>query len=537
MHEFNSILLSAGGLGLFLLGMVIMTDNLKKLAGDSIRAALFRFTQTPSSGALTGALTTAIVQSSSATTVAAVGFVGAGLMTFSNSLGVIFGANIGTTITGWMVALLGFKFSIDALAFPIILVGIILRLFTKNKWAYTGLAFAGFGLIFVGIDTMQLAMQGMRDILDFSQLPANNLIGQLQLLALGLIFTAITQSSSAGVAITLTALFSGVIEFEQAAALVIGMDVGTSVTSLMATIGGSVNAKRTGYSHVIYNFLTAILALLLITPYISLWEMAEAGSINQHAEIALVAFHTLFNTIGVLLILPFTQHFSKIMKRLVPQSTEEYVKQLDYKLLSMPGMALTAVQNTLIELSKALLDELHFLMSRQKPKEFRSNLIQLQQDLDETQFYLDSVHLNQKEVVLWSRLTSMIHLLDHLQRLHERCEEEDDRAEASKHFIALHTLSSRLEMDLNKLQDKFKNGMWSEAVEITHSLHKSIHDNADDYRHGMVERMGQGLVTADECWDALEAIRWMERVSNHLYRMSYYLETMLLESGNLPGTE
>ena len=537
MSELNSILYTAGGLGLFLLGMVLMTEYLKKLAANRIRSALFKYTKTPYSGALTGAISTAVVQSSSATTVAAVGFVGAGLMTFSNSLGVVFGANIGTTITGWMVALLGFKFSIDVLALPIIFIGVMMRLFLKRSWSHLGLVLAGFGLIFVGIDTMQLAMQGMRDILDFSQLPANNLIGQLQLLALGLIFTAITQSSSAGVAITLTALFSGVIEFEQAAALVIGMDVGTSVTSLMATIGGSINAKRTGYSHVIYNFLTAILALLLITPYISLWEMVELGSINQHAEIALVAFHTLFNTVGVLLILPFTQHFSKFMKRLVPQSTEEYVKQLDYQLLSMPGMALTAVQITLIELSKALLNELNFLMSRQKPKNFRSNLIQLQQDLDQTQFYLDAVHLSQNEVNLWSRLTSMIHLLDHLQRLHERCEEEDDRAEASKQFIALHKLSNRLEMDINELQNAFKNGMWSEAVEITQSLYNTIHDNAEGYRHGMVERMGQGLVTADECWDALEAIRWMERVSNHLYRISYYLEKMLLESGNLPYTE
>lgn len=509
-----------------------MTDHLKRLAGDRIRAALFNYTKTPTSGAVTGAVTTALVQSSSATTVAAVGFVGAGLMTFTNSLGIIFGANIGTTITGWMVALLGFKFSIDALALPIIFVGAVMRLFLKGKWANLGLVLAGFGLIFVGIDTMQGAMQNMRDILDFSQLPANNLAGQLQLLLLGLIFTIITQSSSAGVAVTLTALFSGIIQFEQAAALVIGMDVGTTVTSLMATIGGSVNAKRTGYSHVIYNFATAALALLLITPYIATWEYFSEGAITENAEIALVAFHTLFNTIGVLLILPLTSQFERLMRWLVPQATEDSIKGLDYQLLEAPELALQAVQTTLVKLTKALLNELGFLMSRNPDKNFQSDLIQLQQDLDQTQFYLDSIHLTQQDSHVWNRLTAMIHILDHLQRLHERCEEEDDRAEASKQFVSLHSLSEQLDQDIRLLTSYIANNNWQSAVQITQQLYSQINEQAEDYRQTMVNDMGQGLISAEQCWDALEAIRWMERVSNHLYRISYYLQEALLESGS-----
>lgn len=532
MQEINHVLYTLGGLGLFLLGMVIMTDYLKKLAGNRIRAALFNYTKTPVSGAITGAVTTAVVQSSSATTVAAVGFVGAGLMTFTNSLGIIFGANIGTTITGWMVALLGFKLSIEMLALPVVLIGILMRLFLKGKWSNLGLVLAGFGLIFVGIDTMQSAMQGMKDILDFSKLPANNLIGQLQLLALGFVFTVITQSSSAGVAVTLTALFTGLVQFEQAAALVVGMDVGTTITSLMATIGGSINAKRTGYSHVLYNLITAFLALLIIAPYISIWEYFAVGAIYQYAEIALVAFHTLFNVIGVLLVLPFTEYFSRFMKWLVPQATEDFIYRLDSQLIAEPKMALAAVQLTLLDLAKALLNELHFLISREPKKDFQSDLIQLQQDLDQTQFYLDSIHLDQKDHHLWNRLTSMIHTLDHLQRLHERCEEEDDRAEASKQFATLQQVSGRLEADICSLQSYFYNQLWPEAVSLTQALYDEIHAGAEGYRHTMVDNMGQGLISADECWDALEAIRWMERVSNHLYRISYYLKKMLLDSGS-----
>ena len=140
-----------GGLGLFLLGMIIMTEGLRELAGDMIRSALMRFTSSPVTGAATGAISTAILQSSSATTVAAVGFVGAGLMTFDSSLGIIFGANIGTTITGWLVALFGFKLKLGTIMLPLILAGAILRLFAAGRLSSTGYALAGFGLIFVGI--------------------------------------------------------------------------------------------------------------------------------------------------------------------------------------------------------------------------------------------------------------------------------------------------------------------------------------------------------------------------------------------------
>lgn len=247
----STIIGVAGGLGIFLLGMIILTDNLHKLAGDQLRAALLRFTRTPVTGAMTGAVATALVQSSSATTVAAVGFVGAGLMSFSNALGIVFGANIGTTITGWMVALLGFKLSLGLLVLPLILLGVLLRFFLGGRWAYAGMALAGFALIFVGIDTMKDAMMHLRDILDLSGLPSGSLLAKIQLLLLGFVVTGITQSSSAGVAITLTALYSGILQFEQAAALVIGMDVGTTMTSAIASIGGTIGAKRTGFSHVI----------------------------------------------------------------------------------------------------------------------------------------------------------------------------------------------------------------------------------------------------------------------------------------------
>jgi len=267
MIDFSKILVIVtllGGLGIFLIGLIIMTKGLQSLAGDTLRNAMLHFTKSPYSGALSGAIMTTLLQSSSATTVAAVGFVGAGIISFSQSLGIIFGANIGSTFTGWLVAIFGFKFNLETFVLPFIFLGAILKLFAKENVASAGFTLAGFGLIFVGIDTMQESVKGFETILTPDILPMDSIGGRLFLIGIGIVVTMITQASSAGIAMTLTLLYGGAVNFEQAAALVIGMDVGTTVTAAMATIGANINAKRTGFSHVIYNLLSAIFAFLFI---------------------------------------------------------------------------------------------------------------------------------------------------------------------------------------------------------------------------------------------------------------------------------
>jgi len=310
LENIEPILQSLGGLGLFLLGIIIMTDGLGNLAGKTMRSALMRFTHSPVSGALTGIITTIVLRSSSATTVAAVGFVGAGLISFSESLGIIFGANIGTTFTGWIVVLLGFKLQLGNIMMFFVFLGALLRLFAKNRLATFGYVLAGFSIIFVGIAMMQDGMGSFANFINPDMLPQDTWTGRLKLVAMGIIFTVITQSSSAGVAVALSALFAGAINFEQAAALVIGMDVGTTITATLATIGQSIEARRTGFSHVIYNIMTAIGAFFLITPFTMAIESFFPDIISSNAEISLVAFHTTFNFIGLVFILPFTINFA-----------------------------------------------------------------------------------------------------------------------------------------------------------------------------------------------------------------------------------
>ena len=504
-----------------------MTDGLRALAGSAVRAALMRFTRSPLSGAVTGAVSTAILQSSSATTVAAVGFVGAGLITFSASLGIIFGANIGTTITGWLVALLGFKLNLGTVILPVILVGTILRLFGNGRAANIGYALAGFGLIFVGISLMQQGMSGLTDIITPEALPADTLIGRLQLVALGILFTMITQSSSAGVAATLTALFVGAITFEQAAALVIGMDVGTTVTAVMASIGGSVAARRTGLSHVIFNLFTACGALILITPYTLLWEYLSPGALSSNAEIALVAFHTSYNTLGVMVILPFTGRFAHLIEKLLPAKKPSYTGRLGEGLLEQPALALTAVQASIHDELLALLRHVNAMLGDSLMGR-RADLAELQAALDETYAYVDRIHLHETQGAEWERMLGIVHTLDHMQRLHERCEEEEDRAITARGSAELSDYGRTMVKTINGLFNDIETQSWTEAAERADKTAVYIHDQVEPLRQSILAKIASHEIDVPQGTGRLEAIRWLKRVSKHVARiMQHYGEAVL----------
>ncbi|MEM9483719.1 MAG: Na/Pi symporter [Cyanobacteria bacterium P01_F01_bin.116] len=525
----TTIIHAIGGLGLFLLGMIVMTDGLRTLAGNVMRRALMRFTRNSLSGVMTGAVTTAILQSSSATTVATVGFVSAGLISFSGALGIIFGANIGTTFTGWLVAILGFKLKLATAVLPFLFMGASLKLFTKGRWASLGYAIAGFGLIFVGISAMQDAMGGLAGVITPEQLPPDTLMGRLQLVALGLLTTVITQSSSAGVAATLAALYAGAVNFNQAAALVIGMDVGTTVTAIMATLGGSVSARRTGLSHVVYNVWTASLALILITPYTGVWQQIAPGQLTQNAEIALVAFHTCFNIVGVMTILPFTRQFARLMVRLVPNKGPVYTEGLSGGLLEQPTLALNAVQASMQTEMTALLKHVAAILG--DPTGQRVDLTELQTALDETHAYLDQIHLKAGVSPMWERLVNMIHALDHLQRIHERCEEDEDRAKTAQTAMELIEEKNLLIESIGKIMGLIQTNRWQSAVDCARATSKQIHHKVEPYRAATINQIATGQLDVLTGTEHLEAIRWLRRVSKHIRRMTHHMTQAILATG------
>ncbi len=248
-----------GGLGLFLLAIGMMTDGLKLAAGNALRTLLAKWSKTPLRGVMSGAAMTALVQSSSAVTVASLGFVNAGLLSMRHALGIVYGANIGTTMTGWLVALVGFKINIQVIALPMIGAGMLLKLLRPNsRLASAGVALAGFGLFFVGIDTLKLAFEGMVSTFDLGQFTASGVSGFLLYLALGFAMTVLTQSSSASIALTITAATSGMVGIYAAGAMVIGANIGTTSTAIFASIGATSSAKRVASAQVIFNVATAI---------------------------------------------------------------------------------------------------------------------------------------------------------------------------------------------------------------------------------------------------------------------------------------
>lgn len=517
----TSILNTLGGLGLFLLGMVILTDGLRAMAGDAVRRVLMRFTSSPTSGAITGAITTVILQSSSATTVTAVGFVGAGLMSFSQALGVIFGANFGTTLRGWVIVLLGFKLQLGLIFMPIILLGALLKLLTRNQLAYIGFALAGFGLIFVGIDMMQSGMKNMTDIITPDVFPADTWNGRAQLLFTGIVFTVITQSSGAGVAAALAALFAGAINFPQAAVLVIGMDVGTTFTAAVATIGGTVGARRTGFSHVIFNLLSGALALLLLTPYMQLMEIFTSGILTSDAEFSLVAFHTGFNLLSVLLVLPFAQQFAQLIEKLFPEHAPIFTHGLEPSLLKEPGIALTASRAAVQDEFLALLSQVHGLLSGINNN--KTDLTELKTALDKTHDYIDHIHLQERDTPHWSQLMALIHSLDHLQRLHERCEEDADRAHTAQHAAALSALVSDMRRNLDSIMYELSGQNSQHARSLAAQNLHLIDIHAETLRSEFMSQVASGKLSVAEGTDHLEAIRWLQRVSMHVDRVCHHL--------------
>ncbi len=510
--------------------MIILTDGLRELVGDSMRAALMRFTHSPVSGVITGATSTAMLQSSSATTVTAVGFVGVGVITFQEALGIILGANIGTTMTGWFVVMLGFKLKLGTIVLPLVFLGAILRLFGSGRLAASGYAIAGFGLIFVGITMMQQGMSGLENFISPEQLPGGSIGGRLLLVGIGIVTTLITQSSSAGVAATVTALYAGAINLEQGISLIIGMDIGTTVTAVLATIGGTINAKRTGYSHVAYNLFAASIALLLISPYILLLGTLFPGNSLTNSGIALISFHTTYNTLGVLIILPFFNRITHMMEVLVPEKPLLYTQKLDKSLYEQTDLALNVVQSTISAELLALLAHTNYILG-ETTTGYHIDLNELQQALSKTRVYTDRIQPSAKEGADWERLISIIHSLDHIYRLLERCEEDQDRANTVKDTPFLGEARTRLSSMITEIMDDIKNNHWIEASQRAKKVETWINKHVEDLRDNIMIKIANSDITAPEGTRYLEALRWLERVSKHIARITYHYSRGLMASG------
>lgn len=343
-----------GGIGLFLLGMVLMTDGLKAAAGPVLGRVLTSSTQTRLRGLLSGIVVTTLVQSSSAVTVAAIGFVNAGLLTFSQSLWVIFGSNVGTTTIGWLVALIGFKIKVEAAALPLIGIGMCLRLSGPGtRRGAIGGALAGFGILFLGIAFLQQAFGDAGQALDLRALSGHGIASVLGFVLAGVLLTVLMQSSAASLTIVLTLAQAGAIPLQEAAAAVIGANVGTTATALIAAIGATPSARRAAAAHILFNVLTGAVAFILLPALIGVVDLlGDAFDLGSSPAVSLALFHTVFNVLGVILMWPLGEHLAVFLLRRFRTREEEIARPrfLDNNVASVPSLAADALHRELVRI-------------------------------------------------------------------------------------------------------------------------------------------------------------------------------------------
>lgn len=519
----DPVLTTLGGLGLFLFGMSAMTSGLKKLAGEKLHAYLSQATRNPVSGACTGALVTAIVQSSSATTVAAVGFVSAGLMSFAQTLGILFGANIGTTITGWVVALVGFKLKLGTAALPLLFVSSLLYLAKKRpRLRGIGKALAGFSLVFLGIDFLQSGISEARALIDLSALSIGPLGGRLALAMAGIVLTLITQSSSATVAATLTALNTGMIDLPQAMAAIIGADVGTTATALMATIGGNTASRRTGFAHFVYNILTGSGAFLIAPLYVAGADWIVPESVQSSPEIVAVSFHTFFNVIGVFAILPMTKGFAKLIERLIPDTDARLTSALEKRLLSDPEAATDALESSVRLLADTTLRWSASALSNGRIPIPSASLEEALAGAAEARAFAARVGQVRDDRELNSnRLFNTLHFIDHLERLASRVLEEDIPRKRHPRQDLLN-LADDVADEIAKLAKTIVSRQPIDNLEWLKAATRDLENDKSKIRSELISTAVQGKLSGEELDIALDVARWIRRQVHHSWRIAHY---------------
>jgi len=510
-----------GGLGLFLLGMILLTDGLKAAAGDSLRRWLTNFTGGPFSALLSGTGITALVQSSSATTLATIGFVSAGLLPFTAAVGVIFGANLGTTTTGWIVSLLGLKLNISVIALPMVGIGVLMKLAGRGRVAPLGLAVAGFGLLFIGINQLQ---DGMRDVaaqIDPARIPGDTLVGRLLLVGVGALMTVVMQSSSAALATTLAALGAGTINLHHGAALVIGQNLGTTVTAAIAAIGASVPARRTAAAHIGFNLITSVVAFLLLP--LLLWIIDLVQDYDGGPS-TLAAFHTVFNVLGVMLLFPVIDRYAALITRLVPERSPLVTRHLDASVAAVPEIALDAARRTLADV---LADALRIVgqAARPSPNGPPTPTVEaLRQALVDTRAFALAIAPPADATADRARHLSLFHALDHLDHLVNA----GTQAEAAD--LRTRPSLSTARMALIGLVDHSLSWLTAldgpSPVDDLERTAAVIAEMRLQHRRTLLERTAFHQESPETGLTELADMQWVERAAYHAWRAVHHLSAM-----------
>ena len=443
-----------GALGMFLYGMNLMSSGLQKASGDKLRSFLSAMTSNPFKGVLTGLGVTSIIQSSSATTVMVVSFVNAGLLTLSQAISVIMGANIGTTVTAWLVAWLGFKADISILAIPLMLFGFLFSNSKKSQRQNIGELIVGFCLLFLGLSFMKESVPDLREtpqVLEFVKSWSSHGFGSVLIfLAFGTVLTLVLQSSSATMALTLIMLSMGWVPFSMACAMVLGENIGTTITANIAAAVGNTQAKRAAMSHTIFNLFGVIWALILFRPFLALvgliielfglpnpaaegFAVSNPNSADSVAALyGLSMLHTLFNSINTLILIWFVKFIEKaviwIIKTPKNQENEAFrLKYISAGPLATPELATEQAFNEIIHFAQISRNGLAYAKSAitennaDKFEELRSKLVKYEEISDRIEYeiaaFLNAVSAGDISEETSKRIKAMYKIIGEMESL------------------------------------------------------------------------------------------------------------------------
>lgn len=516
-----------GGLGLFLYGMNLMGDGLQKSAGAKLKRIIELLTSNVIMGVIVGALVTAIIQSSSATTVMVVGFVNAGIMTLPQAIGVIMGANIGTTITAQIVSL-----DLVGMAPMALGIGIVLYLFAKNsKTKHMAEILIGFGILFTGMDFMKDAVKPLREFSGFTNALVSFGSQPILGILLGFGITAIVQSSSASMGMLLALASEGLIPLSSALPILYGENIGTCVTSLISSIGASKNARRAATMHLVFNIIGTLVFMFLLTkPITMLVTHLDPNDVSRQ----IANSHTLFNVINVILLLPFSKLIVKLTMKLVPEGEDEVedtkvVRFIDERMITTPSIALSNTSKETLRMgnkAKASLENaMNGLLEKSEAKvkyvfEEEAKINKLQKTILDYLLKLSKTSLNHDCIEgidkLFNTINDIERVGDHAENIAELAESminndlnmsdkgKDELIEMFNKVVETYTcaLEALEKADVNLACKVIKMEEQVDAMELS-------------YRRSHMNRLNEGVCSIDSGVIYLDIISNLERVSDH----------------------
>ena len=524
-----------GGLGLFLYGMQMMSNGLEAAAGNRMKKILEKLTANRFLGVVVGAVITAVIQSSSATTVMVVGFVNSGMMTLQQAVWIIMGANVGTTITGQLIAL-----DVGAIAPLFAFIGVAFIVFLKNeKLHHYGKIIAGLGILFIGMDMMSAAMVPLRESETFVNIITRFSNPVLGILA-GAIFTAIIQSSSASVGILQALASSGVIGLPQAVYVLFGQNIGTCITAVLASIGTSRVAKRTTIIHLLFNIIgtTLFTIICILTPFTTLVEGFTPNNVS--AQIA--NMHTIFNITTTILLIPFGTYLAKLATRILPDLPEERddVMHLEYiqpfipienrgeTKIGISAIAITAIRNELIRMTQMTRENVGLSFDA-----VHDNNLALVEDVRNREEYID--YLNKEISKYISRMlvkernpkdsqymSALFKVCGNLERIGDHamniCEYTNMIKEKQITFSkeVMVQIEQMKEVCCDALDLLLDNQANSESLHSIESIEQKIDDMTESFRQGQIDRMQTGKCSDEGCVLYSDMLTDFERIGDHI---------------------